>query len=208
MKLNAYEKKKLTYVVAAVVFVLLAVVIYCVNAGFNRNDISVENTGGAVIDEDAEVSAETAAPQNDYVIVHVSGAVISPGVYRIEGSMRVADAIEAAGGFCSNASDDNLNLAEPLADGEKITVLTRKQVKKLNNKASSDKTGENSELININTASKEELMTLPGLGEAKADAVIKYREDNGGFKNTEEIMNISGIKEGVYSKISQYITVE
>lgn len=64
-----------------------------------------------------------------------------------------------------------------------------------------------SHLVNINTAAKEELMTLPGIGESKADAIIAYRQENGGYRNIEELMQISGIKEGVYSKISEYITV-
>lgn len=64
-----------------------------------------------------------------------------------------------------------------------------------------------SHLVNINKAAKEELMTLPGIGESKADAIIAYRQENGDYKNIEELMQISGIKEGVYSKISEYITV-
>lgn len=207
MKLNAYEKKKLTYTVAAVVFVLLAGIIYFCKGNAYDSDITAEDTG-IVNEENIEAELMTPVPEKEPVIVHVSGAVVSPGVYEIDSGMRVYDAINAAGGFLDSASDDNLNLAQIITDGEKITVLTKKQAKKIK-KSDGGKSGtDNNILININTASKEELMNLPGIGEAKADAIIEYRENNGGFKSTDGIMGISGIKEGVYSKIEKYITVK
>ena len=207
MKLNAYEKKKLTYTVAAVVFVLLAGIIYFCKGNAYDSDITAEDTG-IVNEENIEAELMTPVPEKEPVIVHVSGAVVSPGVYEIDSGMRVYDAINAAGGFLDSASDDNLNLAQIITDGEKITVLTKKQAKKIK-KSDGGKSGTDNEmLININTASKEELMNLPGIGEAKADAIIEYRENNGGFKSTDGIMGISGIKEGVYSKIEKYITVK
>lgn len=207
MKLNAYEKKKLTYTVAAVVFVLLAGIIYFCKGNAYDSDITAEDTG-IVSEENIEAELMTPVPEKEPVIVHVSGAVVSPGVYEIDSGMRVYDAINAAGGFLDSASDDNLNLAQIITDGEKITVLTKKQAKKIKKSDDGKSSTDNNILININTASKEELMNLPGIGEAKADAIIEYRENNGGFKSTDEIMGISGIKEGVYSKIEKYITVK
>lgn len=207
MKLNAYEKKKLTYTVAAVVFVLLAGIIYFCKGNAYDSDITAEDTG-IVSEENIEAELMTPVPEKEPVIVHVSGAVVSPGVYEIDSGMRVYDAINAAGGFLDSASDDNLNLAQIITDGEKIMVLTKKQAKKIKKSDDGKSSTDNNILININTASKEELMNLPGIGEAKADAIIEYRENNGGFKSTDEIMGISGIKEGVYSKIEKYITVK
>lgn len=207
MKLNAYEKKKLTYTVAAVVFVLLAGIIYFCKGNAYDSDITAEDTG-IVSEENIEAELMTPVPEKEPVIVHVSGAVVSPGVYEIDSGMRVYDAINAAGGFLDSASDDNLNLAQIITDGEKITVLTKKQAKKIKKSDGGKSSTDNNILININTASKEELMNLPGIGEAKADAIIEYRENNGGFKSTDGIMGISGIKEGVYSKIEKYITVK
>ena len=204
MKLNALEKKKLTYVVAAVIFVLLAGSIYFCSGNVRRSDIAVIKDSG---NEDIQTEMETMMPQAESVVVHVTGAVGAPGVYEIASGMRVVDAIEAAGGFLDNASDADLNLAQLLTDGEKITVLTKKQAKRQKKSEDSGSISEDGGLVNINTASKEELMTLPGIGEAKADAIIEYRDNNGGFKSTDELMEISGIKEGVYSKIAQYITV-
>lgn len=221
MKLNAYEKKKLTYIVAAVVFVLLAGIIYFSGRNTHGSDIAIESA----VETDKgtfESSVETEVPVPETMVVHVSGAVAAPGVYEVGGSMRVGDAIAAAGGLKSNASTDDLNLARLLTDGEKITVLTKKQAKKLakaedERQASADdgqSSGESGQspgeggLVNINTASRDELMTLPGIGESKADAIIEYRESSGGFKKPEDLMEISGIKEGVFSKISGLITVK
>ena len=153
------------------------------------------------------------------VTVHVCGAVKHPGVYELDAGVRVDDAVNAAGGFNDNAAKDYLNLAESVSDGQKIVIYTKKQVKsfdtgKLSGDGRNDGSGSGTysdsvshEFVNINTASKEELMTLQGIGESKADDIIAYRESNGKFKNTDELMNIPGIKEGVYSKISGHITV-
>lgn len=146
--------------------------------------------------------------------VYVSGAVKHPGLYRYYGKKRIDDAINAAGGFCKNASKESINLAQFLQDGEQIVVLTKKQAKK-QNKAGSDRTKEtqsiqnqkSSSKVNINLASVEELMQLPGIGEAKAKMILDYRTQNGSFQKVEDIMKISGIKEGVYNKIKDNITV-
>ncbi len=212
MKLNVYEKKKLIYIVSAVCFILLAGIVYFACGGGNgsSSDYDIE-VGDSVKDEELQADLETLVPVKESVIVHVSGAVVNPGVYEIGGSMRVGDAIEAAGGLSKNASDESLNLAGLLTDGEKITVLTKKQAKRINksdNGNDADSGINYDGLININTASKEELMTLQGIGEAKADSVIEYRKNNGGFKKVDELMEVPGIKEGIYANISQYITVK
>lgn len=154
------------------------------------------------------------------VTVHVCGAVNNPGVYELDAHARVDDAVNIAGGFKDNAAKDYLNLAENISDGQKIVIYTKKQVKSLGAGKPDGGDGNSGDngggiysdsvshgLVNINTASKEELMTLQGIGESKADDIIAYRESNGRFKNTDELMNIPGIKEGVYSKISDNITV-
>ncbi len=152
--------------------------------------------------------------------VYVCGAVRSPGVYEISGDMRVRDAIEAAGWFSEAADQEWLNQAEKICDGQRIYVYTHEETQKLKdagisieeggNVLPAEKNGEEaveSGKININTATREELMTLPGIGEAKADAILKYRSEVGSFSSIEEIQNISGIKSGVFSKIQDQITV-
>lgn len=147
-------------------------------------------------------------------VVYICGAVRHPGVYRLSGTPRVCDAIEAAGGLLKSASYTSVNQARFLNDGEQITIPFRQEVKKSASGGKSKKSDkekssvENTDdLVNINQASAEELMTLPGIGEAKAEMILEYRLQNGSFEKTEDIMKISGIKEGVYRQIKDKITV-
>ena len=158
-------------------------------------------------------------PKKDHTTenaVYVSGAVKHPGLYRYYGNKRVDDAITAVGGFCKNASTESINLAQFLQDGEQIVVLTKKQAKKqkspkedpaMVNDSKNRQDSQGASKVNINTASVEELMQLPGIGEAKAKMILDYRTQNGAFQKVEDIMKISGIKEGVYNKIKENITV-
>lgn len=146
------------------------------------------------------------------IFVHVCGAVITPGVYEISEDARVFDAIKMAGGCREDASADSLNLAQSLTDGQRIYVPTKEEVAKGlwqgQQTTKTDGTGEETvTLVNINTAGKEELMTLPGIGEAKAESILSYRQENGSFGTIEEIKQISGIKDSVFEKIKNRITV-
>lgn len=204
--------------------------------GKNKNAFIVasEMTEAAAEDaaEDAEADSMKEEPKETFrqqhteqetglsepeVYVYVCGAVQSPGVYILQGVPRICDAIEAAGGFCENAAQDYWNMAEKLADGQMIYIPTEEEARERNwdvleQKASSenatDEADNSSGKVNLNTASKEQLMTIPGIGESKADSIISYREKNGAFSNIEEVMNISGIKDGLFEKMKEYITVE
>lgn len=150
--------------------------------------------------------------------VFVCGAVSVPGVYCLDEDARVYEAIEAAGGFAEDADQDWLNQASVLQDGMKLYVYTKDEILQMQT-AAEDVSGindglteerfqnESSDKVNLNTATKEELMSLPGIGESKAEAVIAYREDQGAFHVIEDIMNISGIKEAVFLKIKDKIVV-
>lgn len=143
--------------------------------------------------------------------VYVCGAVVRPGVYPITEGMRMFEAIELAGGFTEAADEQWLNQAEILHDGQRLYVYTREETQQMAwTEAAGAGTGlgeADSGKINLNTATREELMTLPGIGEAKADAVLSYREEHGAFGSIEEIQNIPGIKSAVFSKIKDQITV-
>ncbi|CDA85656.1 comEA protein [Clostridium sp. CAG:230] len=186
----------------------------------NKETLSfAENTATT---KQATTPKETPAPKKDKKdhttenAVYVSGAVKHPGLYRYYGNKRVDDAITAVGGFCKNASTESINLAQFLQDGEQIVVLTKKQAKKqkspkedpaMVNDSKNRQDSQGASKVNINTASVEELMQLPGIGEAKAKMILDYRTQNGAFQKVEDIMKISGIKEGVYNKIKENITV-
>ncbi len=151
--------------------------------------------------------------------VYICGAVQDPGVYPIYDGMRVFEALELAGGFTGDADEQWLNQAERVSDGQRIYVYTKEETAQLAaegsaagqsvaSDSSSQGTDAQERMVNINTADRETLMTLPGIGEAKADAILQYREEHGGFASIEEIQNISGIKNAVFSKIKDRITVQ
>lgn len=156
--------------------------------------------------------AQEAAPE-ETVQVYICGAVASPGVYTLPCGSRVVQAVEAAGGFLPDAEEKILNLARKIEDGEQITVWTREEAENMEStETPQQNTGgteqaSSSGKVNLNTAGKEELMTLSGIGESRADAIIAYREANGPFGSVEEIMNIEGIKEKMFEKIRGSIEV-
>ena len=154
----------------------------------------------------AEESEEDGEPEEEAparICVYVCGEVRNPGVYELEAEARAAAAVEAAGGMTEEAAESWLNLAEHLTDGQKIEVPSREQEEKLKEEALEAQ----SSLVNLNQASAEELTTLRGIGESKAEDILKYRETHGGFQTIEELMQIPGIKERVFEKIKDQITV-
>ena len=160
-----------------------------------------------------EASTSSKDNKNKKIYVHICGEVNEPGVYELKEDARVIDAIEAAKGLTKVASQQSVNQAEKLEDSEQIYIPSIKEVKENVNQSvkssdsnSSINNAENGK-ININTASQEELTTLPGIGVAKAQKIIAYRQQNGSFSKIEDIMKISGIKEGLFNKISENITV-
>lgn len=150
--------------------------------------------------------------EQDKIAVHVCGQVKKPGVYELKAGTRVSDAIEAAGGLTGKAAGDFINQAQKLVDEEQLYVPSKDEVKdspkQLQHVTGYEDSDLKNSLININQASREELMTLPGIGEAKADMIITYRDEHGRFATIEEIKNISGIKDGVYNKICDLITTD
>ena len=143
------------------------------------------------------------------VCVYVCGAVVSPGVYTLPAGSRRVDALEAAGGFAEDAARDYVNLAQTTGDGEQLYIPHEDEISP-GLPESTDPQARGSaqpSLVNINTATKEELMTLPGIGESKASDIISDREKNGAFASVEDIKRIQGIKDGTYNRISSLITV-
>ena len=146
------------------------------------------------------------------IIVHVTGAVINPGVYSLPSGSRVKDAIEKSGGLLSDADTTLINLAMLIEDGEQVWVPYQ-----LDDVMDFDKPavlggeptqGQQTRKININTASQIELESLSGIGPVIAKAVIQYRLENGPFKEIEEIQEVSGIGPVTFEKIKPIITVK
>lgn len=151
----------------------------------------------------------------EYIFVYVCGAVQKEGVYKLQEDDRLYMAIELAGGFTEEAAKEYHNLARTIKDGERIYILTKEEVSELSKKEQMEgeleykaEIKETDSLVNLNTASLEELMTLSGIGEAKAKSIIEYRTKVGKFQSIDELMNISGIGEAMFAKVKSRITIE
>ncbi|MGF7010425.1 competence protein ComEA [Lachnospiraceae bacterium PF1-22] len=151
----------------------------------------------------SEVEAAEALPEEEPVpiFVHVCGQVINPGVYELEEGARVFEAIAVAGGVTDEGEASLLNLAEVLSDGMRLYVP------KVDEAIAESGGAPGETLINLNTASKEELMSLSGIGEAKAEAIILYREETGKFTTIEELQEVSGIGESTFNRLKDKIKV-
>lgn len=171
--------------------------------------------------EPADGGSEAQGVQEEpaHVFVHVTGAVMSPGVYELSQGARVSDAVEAAGGLKEGAVDSAINLAREVTDGEQIVVPDAASLEAAvqpsgsfdaagsAHAGASGSTGASSGLVNINTATEEELMTLDGVGEATAQKIISYRQEQGPFKTIEQIKEVSGIGDKKFEAIKDHITV-
>ncbi len=158
---------------------------------------SIDYKTGLVSKEVEEIKEEE--PQGD-IYVHVAGAVVNPGLLKLQTGSRVIDAVELAGGLTEDADIDAVNLALKLQDEDRIYIprISEEGEKSI---------GVESAKVNINTATQEELERVPGIGEKTAQKIVDYRKNNT-FKNPEDIMKVPGIGEGKYSQMKDYISVK
>ena len=145
------------------------------------------------------------------IYVDVKGEIHHPGVYQMKAESRVKDLIEAAGGFTPLADDQKLNLAQLLED--QMVIIVPKKGEEVNSELAQAPTSQKKEVgkegkVNINTATVEELKTLKGIGEKKAEAIIEYRKKNGSFKNKEELMKVRGIGKKLYESFQERVIVQ
>ncbi len=195
------------------------------NAGDTDQNRKAEPSAGST---DRTELSDASSEEAKTLVVHICGAVSAPGVYELPAGSRIIDAVEAGGGFLPEADEACCNLAEEIVDGCQIYIMTKSescadgqtekkagiqtspdsdmQTTDRNVRSNSAPTLENG-LVNLNTADVAALMTLPGIGESRAKAIISYREQHGAFAQIEDIMKISGIKQAAFSKIKDKITV-
>lgn len=181
------------------IIAILLVSVFIFTGCMHKRDVTI-------VSDQEKTTTAVKSKSKDSIYVYVCGEVKHPGVYKFSKDDRVVAAIKASGGLTSKASAESINQAEKMKDGQQITVPSKKQVTK---KETTDVNAAQSSSgkININTASVEELKTLSGIGESKANDIISYREEHGSFKSPEDIMKIQGIKEGIYNKIKDKITI-
>ena len=170
-----------------------------------------------------EVIKKEETVNSEYIYIDVKGSVKNPGVYKLNSNSRVVDAIEASGGVLDSANTRFINLSKALNDGDVVVVYSNEEIEnakkeetiyvetpcvceEVKNDACYKEDGKDDK-ININTANLNELKTLTGIGDAKANAIIEYRNKNGNFKSIEEIKNVSGISNNLYEQIKDFITI-
>ncbi|MEZ3467202.1 MAG: helix-hairpin-helix domain-containing protein [Schaedlerella sp.] len=171
-------------------------------------------------------NADAGSGSMEHIFVYVCGAVNTPGVYELEAGARLYEAIARAGGVREDGAEESINQAQAVSDGERLYIPTDEEVRQgldaylLSGSAGGDAAaGSQSAVpggpsgssaggkVNINTASREELKTLNGIGDTRAGSIVVYRESNGSFGSIEDLMKVEGIKEGVFNKLKDDITV-
>jgi len=180
-----------------------------------QQDLSVTTDTDTSTDDERQSNAlDSLTTSNPTpVVIYVTGAVKNPGVVELNSSQRLKDAIDMAGGFTEDADIGSINLAEFVKDEQhyvvtKIGETPSPQTVSSNTGTTTPNTANNNALININTATKEELKSLNGIGDALSQRIIDFREQNGAFSDIESIKNVSGIGEKKFEGIKDYITVQ
>jgi competence protein ComEA len=166
------------------------------------------------------------APTQAPVVIQIIGAVVKPGVYTLQDGSRVQDAVDAAGGLLAEADSNSVNLAARLEDGQQINipslggsalapmatsapfaVISTTTVSTAEASTLTPTAASSVSLININTATLQQLDTLPSIGPVTAQSIVTYRQQHGPFQHIEDIMNVSGIGPVTFDKIQKLITV-
>lgn len=198
MKVN-FKRQTISIIAGMVCVLFLALFL----SACGKREIIIEGEANPAPLVSPSVSPEAEAETScEYIYVHICGEVCEPGVYELEKGSRVFDAVEMAGGFTKEADRSFVNLAAVLNDGQKIFIPAPGE------DAAEMFPEENSNnLVNINTASLDELCTLPGIGKTRAEAVIAYREEYGFFTEVSDLLKVNGIKEGIYNPIKDLVTV-
>lgn len=221
--------RKIIYPLTIMLLIFIFICIFCVKNNLNKNKYDDIEVVTNIVKEENKIKEET---KNITYNVDIKGAVKNPGVYKISSDLTVNDAIILAGGLTKEADTSVTNLAKKVTDEMVIIIYTKNEVKNSNivdtvikvvekecvcpniqndgclNTEIKDNisNNENNSLVNINTASVEELQTIDGIGESKAKSIVEYRNNNGLFKRIEDIKNVEGIGDKLYETIKVYIT--
>ena len=210
------KQKKMFIIIVVIVAIMVMFFIY------KRAESKefIEKGEEILIDQNTEnknqVNTVNEEDTDEMVVVHITGAVKSPGVVKLKQGSRIEDAIDMAGGLTENADISNVNLAYVLDDGVKILIPEKGSNQEANDTVNGD-VGENviiesnskhetkTSLVNINKASQSELESLSGVGPSLASKIIEYRNSNGKFSNIEDIKKVSGIGDTKYEAIKDFI---
>lgn len=220
--------KKYKYIITLVMVIGIIGWGYLLKTNLNKNSVVINQEVVENLEKDEEVQSEII--EETFVTVDIKGAVKNPGVYTVKSTAIINDVVKMAGGLTKKANTSLINLAKTVTNEMVIIIYTDEEVKKsnivdtvveviekecvcpnikndgcINTEIDEPISNKGDKLININTASLEELMSLPGVGEAKAKAIISYR-DNKRFEKIEDILNVSGFGDNLYEQIKIHIT--
>lgn len=215
-------KKKQVYVIVLVLGLLVSGV--CYSCSYSKEDqetvihsLTTDDSESQtplleeVSEEEPVASNSSEDSQETMIYVHLCGAIMESKVYQVNEGTRLVELIELAGGLSSEAAGDYINQASVVEDGQRIYIPTKKEIEENEEFAlfqEENSPTKSTGLVNLNKADAEELMSLPGIGQAKASSIIEYRNKNGKFTIIEDLMKVSGIKEGLYSQLADRITVK
>ena len=195
--------RKYIYIITIIIFI-----IFCIMVIIRKRELKDNNINYTVNKEDIIVNNDKINDEEEYIYVDIKGEVINPNVYKIKKGLRVIDVINLAGGLTEESDTSNINLSKIVTD-EMVIVIKSKNNEEVYIDSDVDinnNNNNNNQLIDINTCTIDELLTLPGIGESKANNIIEYRKKNK-FNTINDIMNVSGISESLFNKIKEYIKV-
>jgi len=191
---------------SALIGIAFVLVMVAVAAGRLLLDTATTTSFEVVSESQAAAEQEPEQSAETMLRVHVAGAVVNPGVYRIAEGSCVMDAVTAAGGFTEDAVQDGINLARPLNSGEQVVIPDQREpdsAGQMDARGSEPATS----LVNLNTATVSDLVSLPGIGEQTAQNIVKDREKNGPFQSPEDVKRVSGIGDRKFEAIASLVTV-
>ena len=207
-------RKNVTKEKIIITVVILVISIIGLKLFLSKNAAKVSQVEEVVLTDTTDLIAETEKENNDAVkmYVDIKGAVKLPGMYEVTSDMRVLNVIDMAGGLKETADDSQVNFSQRIEDqmviyipieGEELSETVIAGTNSNTANISKDEDGK----INLNQATKEELMTLSGVGEKKAEKIIEYREENGSFKTIEDLKNVNGFGEKSFESLEKYISI-
>ncbi|NKC69103.1 helix-hairpin-helix domain-containing protein [Vagococcus fluvialis] len=207
-------RKHVTKEKIIITVVILVISIIALKLFLSKNAAKVDQFEEVVLTDTTDLIAETEKENNDLVkmYVDIKGAVKLPGMYEVTSDMRVLNVIDMAGGLKETADDSKVNFSQRIEDqmviyipveGEELSETVIAGTNSNTANISKDEEGK----VNLNQATKEELMTLSGVGDKKAEKIIEYREENGSFKTIEDLKNVNGFGEKSFESLEKYISI-
>ena len=208
------NKNKLKIVIMVIIIIIIMFLAYYLIE--SNNEAVYEDIYISTKENVTDMANTCPVPEKGGIKIHIIGEVNNPGIYELVDGSRIQDAIIAAGGENSEADLNKVNLAYELEDGQKINIpsIFDEETAYIYNDSGQnvivddESITSNKKKVNINKASLEELQKINGVGPSLAEKIITYREENGKFKNIEDLKNVSGIGEKKYEALKEYITIK